>query len=116
MRLPEPDAAGPCGHRTGLSPLRRGVSGPGEDRTGELILKKMSLGRLFIFLGILFFIAGVLMLTGSKIPGLKNLGHLPGDIAVEKEGFRFYFPIVTCLVVSAVLTLIFQLIHFLKNR
>jgi DUF2905 family protein len=76
----------------------------------------MSLGRLFIFLGILFFIVGVLILTGSKIPGLKNLGHLPGDIAVEKEGFRFYFPVVTCLVVSVVLTLIFQLIQFLKSR
>src|SRR5262250_1058612 len=105
MWLFEPDPPRPRGHRAGLSPLRRGVSDPREDRTGELILKKMSLGRLFIFLGILFFVAGVLILTGSKIPGLKNLGHLPGDIAVEKEGFRFYFPIVTCLVVSAALTL-----------
>jgi hypothetical protein len=76
----------------------------------------MSLGRLFIFLGILFFAMGVLILVGPKIPGLKNLGHLPGDIAVEKESFRFYFPVVTCLVVSVVLMLIFQLIQFWKSR
>ncbi|MFO1519736.1 MAG: DUF2905 domain-containing protein [bacterium] len=76
----------------------------------------MSPARLFIFLGALFLLIGLFLLFGPKIPGLRNLGHLPGDIAVQKEGFRFYFPIVTCIVVSFVLTLIFQLVQFFKNR
>ena len=35
-----------------------------------------------------------------------GLGHLPGDIVIERGNFRFYFPIVTCLVVSGVVSLI----------
>ncbi len=38
-----------------------------------------------------------------------NLGRLPGDIAIKKEGFSFYFPITTCLLVSGLLSLIFWL-------
>jgi len=75
----------------------------------------MPLGRLFIILGILFLAIGLFLVFGSKIPFLRNLGHLPGDISIRKDGFGFYFPIVTCLVISVFLTLIFQLIHWLKK-
>ena len=38
------------------------------------------------------------------VPSIPWLGQLPGDIRIERDNFRFYFPLVTCLVVSALLT------------
>jgi hypothetical protein len=43
--------------------------------------------------------------------GKLGLGRLPGDIAIERGEFRFYFPIVTCLVVSVVVSLILWLLN-----
>jgi hypothetical protein len=43
------------------------------------------------------------------------LGKLPGDISVERENFRFYFPVVTCIVISFVLTGIMWLLRFLSQ-
>ncbi len=54
-------------------------------------------GGLFILLGIIFS-------AGEKIPWL---GRLPGDILVEKENFSFYFPLVTCLIISLLVPLVF---------
>ena len=44
-------------------------------------------------------------------PNLPPLGRLPGDILIEKENSRFYFPIVTCIVISVVLSLVTWLIR-----
>ena len=41
-----------------------------------------------------------------KTGGLGGLGRLPGDITVQKDSSTFYFPIVTCLIISAVLSLL----------
>jgi len=76
----------------------------------------MTLGRFFIFLGLLFLAIGVLFIVGPKIPGLRHLGKLPGDIAVQKNGFSFYFPVVTSLLLSGALTLIFYLIRYFKSH
>jgi Protein of unknown function (DUF2905) len=43
--------------------------------------------------------------------GRLGLGRLPGDIVIERETFRFYFPIVTCLVASGVVSLILWLLN-----
>jgi Protein of unknown function (DUF2905) len=43
--------------------------------------------------------------------GRLGLGRLPGDIAIERGEFRFYFPIMTCLVVSGIVSLIFWLLN-----
>jgi hypothetical protein len=53
----------------------------------------------------------ILLIAGLAWPFLSRigLGRLPGDIAFERGNFRFYFPIVTSLVVSVVLTLLFWL-------
>ena len=51
----------------------------------------------------------VLVAAGLLWPYLARLGRLPGDIAIRGEHGGFYFPIVTCLLVSLVLTLIFWL-------
>ena len=44
-------------------------------------------------------------------PGLPPLGRLPGDIVIERPNSRFYFPIVTCIVISVVLSLVLWLIR-----
>lgn len=59
--------------------------------------------RLLIALGILFLAAGLLWPWLSKLP----LGRLPGDIAIHREGFSFYFPLMTSILVSIVLSLLF---------
>jgi len=59
--------------------------------------------RTLIIVGLVIFAVGLLWPWLSRL----GLGRLPGDIVVEREGSAFYFPIVTCLVISAVLSLIF---------
>lgn len=65
------------------------------------------LGKLLIVLGLLIVGAGVLVLLAGRLPWL---GRLPGDIDVQRDGFRFYFPLATSLLISVVLTLVFWLI------
>lgn len=43
----------------------------------------------------------------SKI--FKVLGHLPGDITIQKSGFQFYFPITTCILISVILSILFYI-------
>jgi hypothetical protein len=64
------------------------------------------LGKMLILMGALIMGIGLLLYFGDKIPWV---GRLPGDILVKKEKFTFYFPIVTCLLISLVLTLLFSL-------
>lgn len=57
-------------------------------------------------------VAGVLLIgAGIAWPWLRQLGlgRLPGDIAINRPGVQIYFPIVTCLVISVLLTLLFWL-------
>ncbi len=63
-----------------------------------------------IVIGLLIAAIGAVWLLAPHIPWL---GRLPGDIAVEREGFRFYFPIVTCIILSLLLTGIIWLVRFL---
>ena len=59
--------------------------------------------KLLITLGIIFLLLGVAWPLLSKLP----FGRLPGDIYIERENFSFYFPLMTGLLVSVVLSLIF---------
>jgi hypothetical protein len=61
------------------------------------------LGKLSCILGIVLTIVGAIL---WKTGGLGGLGRLPGDLMIQKENASFYFPIVTCLLISLVLTLI----------
>ena len=66
------------------------------------------LGKVLVLVGgLLTGIGLVLLLVGRIDPW----GRLPGDIVVERKNFTFYFPIVTCLLLSAVLSLILWLFH-----
>ncbi len=55
--------------------------------------------------GVALVALGLLLMAGSKFSFL-GLGRLPGDLAYKGKNFQFYFPIVTCLVLSAVVTLL----------
>jgi hypothetical protein len=67
--------------------------------------------KVLIIVGVVLVIAGLLWQVGGRF---FPLGRLPGDIVVEKPGFRFYFPIVTCIVISVVLSLISYLFRLFK--
>jgi len=66
-----------------------------------------AMGKLLIIMGVFLVIIGVFFLLGPKIP---FLGRLPGDIYIKRGNFSFYFPVVTCIIISLILTLIFTLI------
>jgi hypothetical protein len=65
----------------------------------------MDVRRILIGAGILLLVAGLLWPLLARL----GLGRLPGDIVVERQNFRFYFPVVTSIVISLVLTLLFWL-------
>jgi uncharacterized protein HemY len=67
------------------------------------------LGRILIYLGILLVVVGIIVSLMGKIPWL---GHMPGDIAIQRDRFTFYFPITTCIVISIVVSLV---IYFLRR-
>lgn len=56
-----------------------------------------ALGRLFILAGLLIVLVGVFLYLAPSVP---FLGRLPGDIRIERPGFRLYAPITTCLILS----------------
>ena len=72
-----------------------------------------SIGKYFIIIGAVILIIGVAF---TLFPKLGFFGRLPGDIEIKKDNFTLYFPIVTCIVVSVVLSLIFWLINFLSRK
>ncbi len=66
---------------------------------------KEEIGRAFVVLGVVLIAGGLLFLYSDRLP--FRLGRLPGDIAWEGDKGSFYFPITTCILISAVLSLIF---------
>jgi hypothetical protein len=64
-------------------------------------------GRTLIVLGLLLVAAGVLITLGGKLP--IKLGRLPGDITIRGKNSVFYFPIVTSLLLSVVLSFLLWL-------
>jgi DUF2905 family protein len=66
------------------------------------------IGKLLLIVGlVLAAIGGLVMLGGGRVP----LGRLPGDVVWRRGGTTVFFPIVTCIIVSAVLTLILWLVR-----
>jgi hypothetical protein len=65
------------------------------------------LGRALITVGIVLLIVGICITLGWRLP--FRLGRLPGDIFVRRGPVTYYFPIVTCVVLSVILTLIVSL-------
>jgi hypothetical protein len=66
------------------------------------------LGKLLIVAGGLLVCVGILFLLGGKLPWL---GHLPGDISIQRGNFSLYFPLATSILVSVVLSLLFAVLR-----
>ncbi|HTC90961.1 MAG TPA: DUF2905 domain-containing protein [Bryobacteraceae bacterium] len=69
----------------------------------------MPIGRMLIAVGLFVAALGVIVSLGEKLP--IRLGRLPGDIIIRGKHSVFYFPLVTCLLISAVLSLVLWLIN-----
>ena len=74
-----------------------------------------AMGKMLVFMGLLVVVIGLLLIF---IPKLKVpfLGKLPGDIIIQRERFSFYFPIVTCIVISILLTIVLNVVIRLLGR
>jgi uncharacterized protein HemY len=66
------------------------------------------MGKLLILLGIIIILVGVIVTYSDRIP---FIGKLPGDITIEKENFKFYFPLTTSILISIVLSLVLYFIN-----
>ena len=71
------------------------------------------IGKMLLALGLVIAAVGLVLMFAGKV---TLLGRLPGDIRIERENFSCSFPIVTCIIVSLVLTLILNLAMRLFDR
>jgi hypothetical protein len=70
-------------------------------------------GKILLIVGGIIVILGLILVFSHHIP---FLGKLPGDIFVKRDGFSFYFPIVTLLIVSVLITIIVNVILYFLHR
>jgi len=70
-------------------------------------------GRMLLILGVLLVVVGAIFFFGGRLP--FRLGHLPGDIVYKGKNTTFYFPIMTCIVLSVGLSLLFWLLSRLHR-
>ena len=74
------------------------------------------LGKILIFTGAALAAMGAIVWLAARPGGLPlRLGRLPGDIAYQGKHGSFYFPVVTCILLSAALTFIIWLVQWLKK-
>jgi Protein of unknown function (DUF2905) len=71
------------------------------------------IGKLLLVVGVVFVGAGALMIFGARLP--FRLGRLPGDISYQGRHTSFYFSIVTCIILSLALTLIFWIANYFRR-
>ena len=72
----------------------------------NLLSALRELGKYVVVIGVIITLVGLVMWSGFAP---KWLGRLPGDIRIEREHSAFYFPIVTCIILSIVLSLLFSI-------
>ena len=72
-------------------------------------------GRLLVIAGVILVAVGLVVMYGSRF-SFWGLGRLPGDVAYKGKNFQFYFPIVTCLLLSAALTAAFWIISYFTRK
>jgi hypothetical protein len=71
------------------------------------------LGRMMLVVGVVLVVVGGLLAYGARLP--FRLGRLPGDIAWQHRSGAFYFPIVTCIVLSVLFSTVLWLISALRK-
>ena len=74
-----------------------------------------TMGKMLILMGLFVLLVGLIMTVAPRLR-VPFLGRLPGDIRIEREGFSFYFPIVTCIVLSVLLTIVLNVVGRLLGR
>jgi hypothetical protein len=67
------------------------------------------MGRALISLGVLLIVVGLAIEFAPRLP--FRIGRLPGDIIIQRHNTTFYFPIVTCILLSVVLSLVMWLLN-----
>lgn len=70
-------------------------------------------GWFLITAGLILVVVGLIWVAGGNF---SWIGRLPGDIRIEGENGRFYFPVTTCLLLSLVLSLLMGLVRWFSNR
>ncbi|MEO0097285.1 MAG: DUF2905 family protein [candidate division WOR-3 bacterium] len=75
------------------------------------MINRFFLTKVFFFLGVIFLVISLLIYLSPKL----KLFTLPGDIIIKRENFLFYFPIVTSIILSIILTIIFFFISILRR-
>ena len=73
----------------------------------------IDVGRLLIILGFIIVALGIVILLAGRLP---FIAHLPGDILLRRGGGSFYFPIVTCLLLSIALTVVLNVLTLIFRR
>ena len=73
----------------------------------------IDVGRLLIILGFIIVALGIVILLAGRLP---FIGHLPGDILIRRGGGSFYFPLVTCLLLSIALTVVLNVLTLIFRR
>jgi len=71
------------------------------------------IGKLLLAAGAILMAAGLLLTLGGRLP--FRLGHLPGDIVYQGRHGSFYFPIVTCILLSCVVSLILWVVNLFRR-
>ncbi|HEX4004294.1 MAG TPA: DUF2905 domain-containing protein [Candidatus Acidoferrales bacterium] len=71
------------------------------------------LGKLLLIAGVVIVAAGAFLFFGVRLP--FRLGRLPGDISHQGRNGSFYFPIVTCILLSAALTLVLWVVNYFRR-
>ena len=71
------------------------------------------IGKTLLVIGAVLVGLGVLLLSGAKLP--YRIGRLPGDIVIQGRNGSFYFPIVTCIIVSVLFTLLMWILNLFRR-
>jgi formate hydrogenlyase subunit 3/multisubunit Na+/H+ antiporter MnhD subunit len=71
------------------------------------------IAKTLLFIGIACIVLALIWQVGGR--WLGHLGKLPGDIVIKKDNFSFYFPIVTCILISVLLTLASLLWNYFRK-
>lgn len=69
-------------------------------------LQLASIGKVLVILGAIIILIGIVIIYAHKIP---YIGRLPGDIYIKRDNFVFYFPLTTCILISAIVYLILRI-------
>ncbi len=72
------------------------------------------LGKVLLLMGLVLLVLGLLLTFFEKLP--LGLGRLPGDIVIKRDGFTFYFPLATSIVLSVLLSVLLTLLFSLLKK